>query len=87
MNDEKIIHVVFARFDDETDNKLTDLKNKFAEYQSNKAVTDFPPHITIAAYENIDIDKLCSWTAEFSKNHKEFKIAIPSLGIFPPKGE
>ena len=80
-------YVVIARFDQETEEKLYALQEHLCREGYIKGISEWPPHITIAAYENIDIHLLLKWTEEFSNNHFPFDIMFPSLGIFPPRGE
>jgi 2'-5' RNA ligase len=90
MNDKK--YVVMAVFDEQTTQEIYDLRKRL--FDSNtitadhaKTLSDWPPHITIAAYDSVDIDELLQWTEEFSKNYSSFDIVFSSLGIFPPGGE
>ena len=77
--------VVIARFDEAADKRLFNLHNEFEI--AGLQVQEWPPHITIAAYENIDEKKLMDWTYEFSRDHESFEIALNFLGVFPPSGE
>lgn len=45
------------------------------------------PHITIAAYEEVDIHTLLQWTGEFAQRYSAFEFLFSSLGVFPPRGE
>jgi hypothetical protein len=76
-------YVVIARFDAETERRILELQNKL----TGCSIPDWPPHITIAAYENFEEDLLCKWTSEFSSKHKKMEIALNSLSILPPGGE
>lgn len=78
-------YIVIARFDEATDKKLLNLRNKFENKEF--CVQDWPPHMTIAAYENIDEKPLCDWTEKFIRNYGSFEIALNSLGVFPPSGD
>ena len=78
-------YVVIARFDEETDKKITKLRNLFMD--AGYSVPEWPPHITIAAYENFDEQLLCEWTSEFSSKHNKIKIAMLSTSVLPPGGE
>ncbi len=75
-------YVVIARFDDITDKKLNKLKKSFTD--TGYSVPEWPAHITIAAYENMDEKLLCDWTEEFCKSHKIVNVNLCSLGTFPP---
>jgi hypothetical protein len=60
-------YVVIARFDEKTDRRVTYQRNmpRGAGY----IVPEWPPHVTIAAYENLYVEPLNEWTSEFvSKN-------------------
>jgi hypothetical protein len=45
-------YVVLARYDDITDQKLTTLQANLRKEGYIKAISEWPPHITIAAYES-----------------------------------
>ena len=78
-------YVVIARFDKEIEQKIINLQNELTA--AGHSVPDWPPHITIAAYENFDKEPLCKWTSDFSSKHKKMKIAFHSLSVLPPGGE
>lgn len=78
-------YVVVARFSEEKDMHLKKLKNVLSD--EGYSVPEWPPHITIAAYENIDEELLCKWTSNFASKHNKQKIALHSLSILPPGGE
>ena len=75
-------YVVIARFDSVTDKKLNKLRKSFAV--AGYSVPEWPAHITIAAYENIDENLICDWAEEFCKSHKSVNVNLCSLGAFPP---
>lgn len=80
-------YVVVARFDNEINEKLNTLRSHLYEDGYIKANSEWPPHITIAAYESVDIHALLQWTEEFSKKHPVFDVLLSSLGVLPPGGE
>lgn len=75
-------YVVIARFDNAIDKKLNKLRKSFEK--AGYSVPEWPVHITIGAYENIDEKLLCDWTEEFCKSHKSVNINFDSLATFPP---
>lgn len=75
-------YVVIARFDAATEQILLALRQKLAD--AGYMCPAWPPHITIAAYENIDCDLLCAWTAEFAKQYGKQEIALSTLSVLPP---
>lgn len=75
-------YVVIARFDNVTDIKLNKLRKSFTD--TGYSVPEWPPHITIAAYENINQRLICDWTESFCKNHGCVNVNLCSLGTFPP---
>lgn len=75
-------YVVIARFDNATDKKLNKLRESFIN--SGYSVPEWPVHITIAAYEDIDKKLICEWTEDFCKSHKSVNVNLCSLGTFPP---
>ena len=80
-------YVVLARFDDITDQKIANLQANLRHEGYIKAIPDWPPHMTIAAYESASIDEILHWTDDFSSKHPVFEIMLHSLGILPPGGE
>ena len=75
-------YVVITRFDTVTDEKLNKLRRTFED--TGYSVPEWPVHITIAAYENIDEKLICDWTEEFCKSHKSVNVDFCSLGTFLP---
>ena len=80
-------YVVLARFDDITDQKLKALQANLRDEGYIQAISEWPPHMTIAAYESASIDEIMQWTEDFSSRHSAFDICLHSLGILPPGGE
>lgn len=80
-------YVVVARFNDEATNRLINLRKNLYERGLMKEISEWEPHITIAAYEDVDIHKLLQWTEEFIKKYYVFEVLFSSLGVFPPHGE
>lgn len=80
-------YVVIARFDNETTEKLTALRKRLYEAGYIKAISNQPPHITIAAYEGVDINLLLDCTEKFLEKYSAFDIMLSSLGVLPPGGE
>ena len=78
-------YVVLARFDEEKDNQINILRKALSD--EGYPIPEWPLHITIAAYENIDGELLCNWTATFASKHFKQKIMFNSLSILPPDGE
>ena len=78
-------YVVLARFDAETDRRLNALGE--ALNAAGYATPEWPPHITIAAYENIEESTLYDWTEGFAAKHSRLDIGLHSLNILPPGGE
>jgi len=80
-------YVVIARFDDETDDKLNSLRKRLHEEGYMETISDWSPHITIAAYEGVPLDTLLQWTDDFSTKYLQFDVSFSSLGILPPNEE
>jgi hypothetical protein len=78
--------VVVARFDEEKDKQIMNLR-KVLSNEGYSVPDDWPLHITIAAYENLDEKLVCEWTEEFALNHEKIKIGLNSLSLLPPGGE
>lgn len=85
MTDRK--YVVLARYDDITDQMLSALQANLRDEGYIQAISEWPPHITIAAYEIASIDEILQWTEDFSSKRSAFDICLRSLGILPPGGE
>jgi len=80
-------YVVIARFDDTTTQKLHDLRLQLRKKGIIDKPSEWPPHITIAAYEGVDIESLLQWTEDFTGRHAAFGIMLSALGVFPPRGK
>ncbi len=80
-------YVVVARFNDEKTEKLISLRKSLYAKGFMKEISEWEPHITIAAYENVEINKLLEWTDEFIKRYSTFEVLFSSVGIFPPQEE
>jgi len=77
-------YVVIARFDNETNERFLRLGDELKK--SGYSVPEWPPHITISAYENIDESLICGWTSAFSESHHKIRIGMYSIGILPSEG-
>ena len=76
---------VLARFNEEKDRQLKELKKLLSD--EGYSVPEWPPHITISAYEDFDEELLCNWTSDFASKHIKQKIALHSISVLPPSGE
>jgi len=79
-------YVVIARFDEAKDEKIMQATSLITA----NALSPWPPHITIAAYENLeesDLQALLEWAVEYCAGNKQFEIAMNSLSVLPPGGE
>ena len=75
-------YVVLMRFDEETEENIVGIRNLMLK--SGYSVPEWPPHITIAAYENIEENLICDWTSEFaSKQSGSIEVALNSLSVLP----
>lgn len=77
-------HVVVARFDDKTDALFQKWKNEAyaAQTQLYRDAAAWPPHLTVAAYEDMPVDALCGWACEYAEQHEEIDVQFGSLGVF-----
>jgi 2'-5' RNA ligase len=77
-------HVVVARFDNETNAIFDEWKAMAYETQNitYDSAAAWPPHITIAAYEDVDIKALCEWVSEYTALNSKIEICFNSLGVF-----
>jgi 2'-5' RNA ligase len=78
-------YVVIARFDDEKDKRIRNTQDQLT--QAGYIISEWPPHITIAAYEDLDEKLLLDWTSEYTARSTSMKVALNSLSILPPGGE
>lgn len=78
-------YIVIARFDEQTNSKFFHLHEEFKSCGFSEP--EYPPHMTIAAYENFNEELLCDWTSSFSKSHSKFNIRLDSLSVLPSVGE
>ncbi|MBQ8409079.1 MAG: GNAT family N-acetyltransferase [Clostridia bacterium] len=83
MNKNKL--VVIARLDPIGNQILSDMKQTAhtLQHQHYANSADWPPHVTIAAYEGMDEKELCAYTSEYAATHSAFDIAFQELRIFP----
>jgi hypothetical protein len=81
-------HVVIARFDGKTDELFREWKKEAFNLQDNQYedAAAWPPHLTIAAFEGMNINELCNWTYEYAKKSYEIAIKFSSLGVFAHGG-
>ena len=63
-------YVVLARFDKNTEEKLIALRREMTN--AGYASSEWPPHITLAAYEDLDAEALCQ------------KLTFGSVSLLPP---
>ena len=75
-------YVVLARFDKNTEEKLIALRREMTN--AGYASSEWPPHITLAAYEDLDAEALCDWTGKFVREHTRQKLAFGSVSPLPP---
>jgi hypothetical protein len=78
-------YVVLARFNEDKDSQILKLRKVLSD--RGFPVPEWPPHITLSAYENLDEALLCAWTADFASKHNKQSIALQSLSVLPPHGE
>ena len=74
-------YVVIARFDDDTNQKMLSLRDKLMS--KGYSVQEWPPHITLAAYENCDEESIKDWIRAFVKSHHEIEVGMNSITILP----
>ena len=74
-------YVVIARFDDDTNQKMLSLRDKLMS--KGYSVQEWPPHITLAAYENCDEESIKDWIRSFVKSHHEIEVGMNSITILP----
>jgi hypothetical protein len=80
-------YVAMIRFDEETDRKMLILQEKLISDGFQKSINEWPPHITIAAYEGADEKDLLMWTEEYMFRQRSFNIGLFALSILPPGGD
>lgn len=75
-------YCVIARFDEKTEEVLSKWKQiAYSIQKSYYADKPWAPHMTIAAYEDIDETLLCNWVEEYSKSKAPLQIEFKSLGV------
>lgn len=77
-------YLVIARFDDDADALVCRMKAAAAAGQKTLCSdsSDWPPHITLAAYEDVDIRALRAHVAKFAEHFPAVGITLDSLGVF-----
>lgn len=78
-------YVVLARFNADAEKRMLDVRKQLTT--NGFEVPEWPPHITLAAYEHIQEEAVCAWTSLFSSRHKKQKIALSAMSVLPPGGE
>ena len=80
-------YVVMVRFDKAIEQKILRLQETLVANGYQKAISEWPPHITIAAYEDADEQDLLQWAEEYAARQCRFKVGLFALSILPPGGE
>lgn len=82
-------HVVIARFSKETDELFEEWKKKLYDLQEThyEDAAAWPPHMTIAAFEEMNADDLCGWTSEYAGKFNDISVLFRSIGVFPHGGK
>lgn len=80
-------YVVIARFSQDKTEQIMRLREKLSLNGYGAAISEWPPHITLAAYESIGETELCDWVERYAGLHRPFDIVLPSLAVLPPGGE
>ncbi len=80
-------HVVMVRFDAATEQRIRRLQEELVTNGYLAAISEWPPHITVAAYEGADEERLLQWTEKYAARQSRFRLGLFSLGIMPPGGE
>lgn len=80
-------YVVIARFSQDKTEQIMRLREKLSANGYGTAISEWPPHITLAAYESIGETELCDWVERYAGLHRPFDIVLPSLAVLPPGGE
>ena len=79
-------YVTMLRSDEATDNKIIRLQEKLIASGYQKAINEWPPHITVAAYEGANEQELLNWTEEYASRQQSFDVGMFALSILPPGG-
>lgn len=79
-------YVVIARLDGEAEEKLLELQRRITAVYGGPD-PEWPPHLTLAAYEKLEGEAVCAWTEEFARRHAPFWIMIPAVGMFGLGGD
>lgn len=74
------IYYVVAFFDDETNYKFK--KINVALNNNNIKTIDLEPHITLAAYSEIEKNVLVDWISKICENEKSFEVNFNHIGMF-----
>ncbi|GGH77161.1 2'-5' RNA ligase [Pullulanibacillus pueri] len=78
-----------ALFDQETENKIKQVWKKLKEEEISfyaEEVEDRRPHVTLASYNELNVDSFIGDAQEVYKNKAKFKILFHSLGTFLNSG-
>ena len=67
-------YVVMVRFDEATEQKILRLQETLVANGYQSAINEWPPHITIAAYEGVDEQCLKQWTDEYATRQSDLRL-------------
>lgn len=78
------MYLISIYFDKDTMRKIQGYINKVAKYSGNNFMIDnnVPPHITVAAFQSNDENKVIEVLDRIIKNVGSGDIVFPSIGIF-----
>lgn len=77
---ENKFYCILANFDEETNKNFNVIKDSLREKRLN--AVDIEPHITLAAYVELEEEKLCEWIENVCSKHKSFPINFNHIGLF-----
>lgn len=69
-----------AIFDEDTNSKFYKIRDELKVHSLE--IDDIPPHITLAAYVDVDENDLCRWVEEFATNNTEIEFRFCNIGLF-----
>jgi 2'-5' RNA ligase len=75
-------------FDPETDAIVSRMWEDLSQagVTSSMLALDYPPHITLAASEQLDVAKLTRDVQAWMRTLVRFAVTLPNLGVFPNEG-
>ena len=80
----KMMYAIEMYFDKETEEKIMRLAQKIADAGLSTKYLEWKtrPHVTLAVYNDIDVDRCAQLLEKFANDHKAFPAFFDAVGMF-----